>query len=382
MIRGGEPYDMKTVCEEDKCTGCTACVAICPHNAITISDTMKSLNAVINETACINCGACKRICQVNYPIKKAMAPVKWYQGWAEESDIRLSAASGGAATVIEQDFINNGGYVCSCTFVKGKFVYCITNKIEDIKNFKGSKYVKSDSSGVYKEIRLLLKQGNKVLFVGLPCHVAGVKKYVGENLSELLFTVDLICHGSPSQKLLKLFLEQHDKKTDHLNTIEFRRNSDYRLMCNDQLISEPGCMDKYSMGFLKSLFNTDNCYECAYAKKERISDITLGDSWGASFSKEEQKKGISLILCQTEKGQRLIEESKLRLFDVDIDEAIRNNHQLSHPSVKPDKLREKFFAELYKGEKVDKLVRSCYPKSSFKQKVKGMMFKLFRSHEK
>ena len=50
---------MKTVCEEDKCTGCTACVAICPHNAITISDTMKSLNAVINETACIKISDCQ-----------------------------------------------------------------------------------------------------------------------------------------------------------------------------------------------------------------------------------------------------------------------------------------------------------------------------------
>ena len=40
---------MKTVCENDKCTGCMACIDKCPQDAIMIKDTMVAYNAVINE---------------------------------------------------------------------------------------------------------------------------------------------------------------------------------------------------------------------------------------------------------------------------------------------------------------------------------------------
>jgi len=238
-----------------------------------------------------------------------------------------------------------------------------------------SKYVKSDPAGVYKEIKTLLCQGSKVLFVGLPCHAAAARKYVGEKYAENLFVADLICHGSPSQKLLKLFLEQHNKSFDSIQNIEFRKNNKYCLSLNDKYICHKDCLDKYSMGFLNALFFTENCYECKYASKKRISDITLGDSWGSSMSAEEQKRGISLILVQTEKGLQLLKDSNVELFDVDVENAVSNNHQLRHPSAKTEK-REFFFAGLKKKKKFDSLVRKCYPKSSFKQWIKGILIKL------
>lgn len=365
---------MKTVCETDKCTGCTACVNICPHNAISIQDTMISLNAVIDKDKCVNCDACEKICHVNHPVAK-LEPMKWYQGWSADSVIRSSSSSGGIAAAIEKAFVSNGGYVCSCIYSKGEFVYSTTNRPEDVKKFKGSKYVKSDPAGVYKEIKTLLCQGSKVLFVGLPCHAAAVRKYIGEKYADNLFVADLICHGSPSQKLLKLFLEQHNKSFDSIQNIEFRNNNKYCLSLNDKYICHKDCLDKYSMGFLNALFFTENCYECKYASKKRISDITLGDSWGSSMSAEEQKRGISLILVQTEKGLQLLKDSNVELFDVDVEKAVSNNHQLRHPSAKTEK-REYFFAGLKKKKKFDSLVRKCYPKSSFKQWIKGILIKL------
>ena len=65
---------------------------------------------------------------------------------------------------------------------------------------------------------------------------------------------------------------------------------------------------------------------------KRVSDITLGDSWGSEEDEETQKAGISLALCQTEKGKMLLEHSDLRLLDVDLKRAIEYNHQLRHPS--------------------------------------------------
>ena len=335
---------------------------------------MISMNAVIDESICIGCNVCEKVCQVNHPPEKT-APAKWYQGWCADSEIRSSSSSGGAAAALEKAFIENGGYVCSCMFSNGEFIYTVTDKPGDVDSLKGSKYVKSNPGYVFKEIKKLLGDGKKVLFVGLPCHAAAAKKFVGEKNADDLFVVDLICHGSPSQKLLDIFLEQHNKSSDSVNNITFRKDGNYYLSCGDEIFGRKGCLDKYTMGFLNALFFTENCYECHYASKERISDITLGDSWGSDMSAEEQRKGISLILVQTEKGEKLIKESNIRLFDVDVKNAVNNNHQLIHPSVKTDK-RDFFFSELKKGKEIDKIVRKCYPKSSFRQFVKGTLIKL------
>lgn len=59
-------------------------------------------------------------------------------------------------------------------------------------------------------------------------------------------------------------------------------------------------------------------------------------------------KRVSLILCQSDKGEELLSQSNLHLFDVDLDNAIAHNHQLSTPSIAP-KSRAKFLETLKKA---------------------------------
>ena len=54
---------MKTVCNENQCTGCMACVDICAKNAIHIVDAIDAFNAVIDEGKCVNCGMCEKVYQ-------------------------------------------------------------------------------------------------------------------------------------------------------------------------------------------------------------------------------------------------------------------------------------------------------------------------------
>jgi len=44
--------------DSDKCTGCEACVAVCPHGAIEL----KGDKAVIDQRLCTNCGSCLEAC--------------------------------------------------------------------------------------------------------------------------------------------------------------------------------------------------------------------------------------------------------------------------------------------------------------------------------
>jgi len=362
----------KTVCEMDRCTGCMACLDICPKEAIQIEDSIFSYNAVINKDKCVGCNLCHKVCNVNNTPKQ-IEPIFWKQGWSKNKDVRRKSSSGGVAAELEREFVNSGGVVFSCTFVKGEFVFRSAITDEEVSMFRGSKYVKSNPQGVYKKIDEFLKKGKKVLFVGLPCQVAAVKNYV--DCSDLLTTIDLICHGTPSPIILKMFLEERNIDINCINNISFRIKETFGLMTNELPMAKPGLQDYYIKTFLESVDYTENCYFCSYAKLERVSDITLGDSWGSSLSEDELKNGVSLILCQTEKGKDLIKDSKLKLYDVDLKNAVAENAQLSHPAKKPA-VREKFVKAIENGKRYHRVIFECFPKRYIKNYVKSLLINL------
>lgn len=364
---------MRTVCEKNKCTGCMACVETCPKNAIKIQDKVSFYNAVI-ENKCIDCGLCNKVCpQNNTP--ELIKPKAWNQGWTNDDKIRFNSSSGGIATALSLCFIEKGGIVYSCCFENGKFVFSKATSKEDIKKFAGSKYVKSNPKGVYSAVKNDISKGTKVLFIGLPCQVGALKKYTGEYNHEKLYTVDLICHGTPSPLVLEKFLNQYNRPLESMKTITFRKKTKMQIWGDDIGIVKKGVSDKYTIAFVNGLTYTENCYECKYARIERLSDLTLGDSWGNQLSPEENKKGISLVLCQTNRGEELLKNSDVKLIEVDLEQAIKKNEQLSHPSVMP-KRREKFFDAIKQSKSFNKEVFKCYPKQCLKQSIKEILMTL------
>lgn len=371
---------MKTVCERNKCAGCMACIDICSQQAIQIKDSIFAYNAVIDDDLCINCNACKIVCQANHPAMDRK-PIIWNQAWAQNESIRQQGSSGGVATALMKSFIKEDGCVCSCAFEDGIFGFQIINSLDDTYKFSGSKYVKSNPVGAYKSVKKHLTNNKKVLFIGLPCQISSLKNYVGEKLQKNLWTVDLICHGSPSPQILNHFLRQHRYDLNCLKDIRFRKKTNFQLFDFDQkenkyrdLIGK-GEMDKYLIAFLNCACYTDNCYSCNYAKIERVADITLGDSWGSDQPKDEIGKGVSLVLCQTKKGVELIEKSELVLKAVDLNKAIDRNHQLKEPSHMPSN-RNALLHGVIRGEKFDVLMWRYFPKQCLKQKIKKYMIKL------
>lgn len=369
---------MRTVCKQDLCTGCMACVGKCKKEAISIQDNVSAYNAVIDESKCVSCGACERVCPNNHKVN-LNEPIYWKEGWAPDN-IRSKASSGGAASAMMEYFVNDGGYVAACLFSNGEFVFDITNKKEELVHFVGSKYVKSNPVGIYDKVIEKLKNGNSVLFIGLPCQVAAVKNYMlamPDNIRENLYTVDLICHGSPSPKILKFALYEKGIDILQLKEIRFRNKTNFGLSSRDEdgeykTIVPAGVQDMYTHAFLTSLDYTENCYSCRYATWGRVSDVTLGDSWGSNQIDREQEKGISLVLCQTTKGVTLIQNSGIKLEEVDIEKALEANHQLRHPSIAPE-TREMFFANLSKG--FYKAISKSAPKVYYKQKLKESLIK-------
>lgn len=333
---------MKTVCEPNKCNGCMACRSVCPKQCILVQDDIVAFNAIIDESSCVECDRCKKVCPNTTVVEKRM-PVEWKQGWADRK-IRSQSSSGGAASALMRSFIAKGGFVASCLFKEGKFVFEITKDMNVVKRFAGSKYVKSDCCGIYEKVAARLKT-HKVLFIGLPCQVAALQNYV-QNKDDL-YTVDLICHGTPSYKLLDKFLREHGIEPRECSDIHFRSNTSMGMSV-DGITLNPEGMDDYLRVFLDSLDYTENCYTCQFARLDRVGDITLGDSWGSEY-KDELKKGVSLLLIQSERGKELVYEAEMELKDVDISIATRENQQLMYPCpLKPE--RDKFLDMIKRGK--------------------------------
>ena len=282
-----------------------------------------------------------------------------------------------------KQIITEGGCVAACKFENGTFSYSLAASVDELAAYRESKYVKSNPQEIYTAVKQTLADKKQVLFIGLPCHVAALKQYLGRDEANLI-TVDLICHGSPSPKLLDLFLQQYGTGLDQINTIHFREKGNYRLtgeIGQDRAQKEvlsftpEGIKDRYSIAFLYGLSYTENCYSCQYAGIERVSDITLGDSWGSDLPESERKKGISIALCQSEKGIDLLQRSSLELFDVDLDKAVSANHQLKSPQAMPEN-RKLFFREIEKGTCFNKAVKKCFPKVCFRLDLKAFLLKI------
>lgn len=364
----------KFVCEKNTCTGCCVCIDSCVQNAIRIEDHLDRICAVIDETKCIDCGMCSVVCPNLRPVEKKR-PTSWNQGWCVLDEARQKSSSGGVATALAEATIREGGVVASCMFSEGQFVFKLVESIGELENFRGSKYVKSNPTGIYKTVKQKLQQGRTVLFTGLPCQVAAVKNFVGPKLMENLMTVDLICHGTPSYELLSYYLKQHGRDLKSVSRIAFRRGNTYGLYLDDVALIHSRVQDKYTLSFQKSLNFTENCYQCRYARLERVGDITLGDSWGSCLPDAEHRRGISLVLCQTEKGSKWIKKAGIHLENVDLEEAVSNNHQLNRPSEKPEK-RMGFIEAIKSGKGYDRAVACAYPQICAKLIVKRMIVKV------
>lgn len=205
----------------------------------------------------------------------------------------------------------------------------------------------------------------------MPCQVAALKNF--SRNQDNLYTVDLICHGSPSPELLKMYLKEKSVDIEELEGLNFREKTSFGLRLVGENNGFPRIVDMYTYAFLKSIDYTENCYSCRYASQSRVSDISLGDSWGSELSEEEKKKGISLVLCQTKKGEELLKKSNVELFDADITRAIQLNHQLEYPSRIPSS-RMFFFENLEKG--FDFAMKKILPKEYLKNEIKIILSKV------
>lgn len=355
------------LCDLEKCYGCFSCVNACPKQCITmIIGVNGHIVPKIDREKCVDCGLCEKSCPALVVAPALNFPKYTFASWNPNKKEQEKSSSGGISAVLAQQMIQDGGVVYGAAFDEKwnvNHVRCET--YEDIQAICKSKYVQSWINDTYKLVREDLKQQRKVMFVGTPCQIAGLKTFLKKTYEELL-TVDLVCHGVPSRALYR---EEIEKKAriDELKSITFRGDYGYGLgfYYNDLLESFSIRQSYYMRGFMDGLFDRECCYQCPFAEKKRIGDITIGDFWGIGniipFNNQ-GKNRVSMVLVNTDKGETWYKKIQQRIFfeERTIGEAVSGNSQLRHPTIKPENYE--IFKKLYPKYGLKKAAEHAYPK--------------------
>ena len=330
------------------CCSCGACYNKCPVGAITMQENEEGfLVPVIDKNKCTNCGLCVKVCpSLNVQYNNTDKP-ECYAAMADD-EIRMKSSSGGIFTLLAEDILDKGGYVCGAAFDDNWDVHhIIVDNKNDLEKLRGSKYVQSDTEDCYKKIKKLLDEDKYVLFSGCPCQVAGLYSFLGKNY-EKLYTVDILCHGSPSRGVWKKYLNENFNKNE-IKKINFRDKNKIGWSCSHCTISTKNgddiVTDDFTKLFHASINLRESCYDCKYSKKPRPADITLGDFWGISEYKKDlnDDKGLSFVLTNNAKGKFLFDNNlkKVKKWAINLQENYNNGHQKFGLKMHPK--REKFF---------------------------------------
>ena len=335
-----------TINKEESCYGCRACEHVCPKGAIAMQENGEGfLYPVLDETKCIQCGLCKKVCPYDNNQTDKKEPLSVYAAQYQNAEALKKSTSGGMFSAFADYVLENGGAVAGCIFDKDfNAIHVVTKDLDVVAKMRGSKYVQSNTGKSYPQIKDLLESGVLVLFTGTPCQVDGLKRYLRKDYDNL-FTLDLICHGVPSQKMLGAYLDSVRKEKGEVLDLKFRdkeRNGwseQGSIVIEKKIKTISGFNNSYYQYFLKSNLSRPCCYACKYSSIHRVGDITIGDYWniGKILPALETKDGYSVILVNSSKGEELLGQVKdrLKLYETDLISAVKGNGNLSHPSEKP-----------------------------------------------
>lgn len=377
-------YSPPQLASEEECTGCTACISVCPKNCIMMEkDLYGFLRPVINVKACNHCGLCQKSCPIINNVQQKPNKNQVYAAYSKDDGIRLASSSGGLFTEIAKTILDQHGIVWGASYDDSFIVRHIPiNSYSEIYRLQGAKYSQSVLAGVFPQIKKQLLEEIPVLFCGTPCQVYGLKNYLGKNYDNLL-CIDFVCHSIPSPLAWEKYLGYRAlKDNDGSMPISINMRSkvsgwshyEYSVVINygNKQYLRKSDQDLYLQLFVKGYISRSSCYRCKFKGFNRISDITLGDCWGVwDFAAQmDDNRGTSLIIVHSDKGNSVLSAilKKISLVAISHEDAIKENKAISF-SPSPCSNREFILRKAVSGD-YDDLYKMINNKS-FMQSIKG-----------
>lgn len=315
---------MKTIAsvvEDNLCSGCGACYAICPTQAIEMTKTsMGRFSPSVFEERCTDCGLCRKACpstdyfglmfpKTNDPYLGHIENI--YTGNSTNPRIHKNAQSGGAVTAIlsylfTEDKID-AAVVCVREYGSSHVnisPHIITNK-DELHNSQKSNYTTVDMCSILRQTN----EYKKLAFVGLPCQLQGLEslKMTSSKFKNISYKIGLVCDRIEADAFADCVIGKKLK------------NAPFQLIARDKTGGKykksPVCV-VYSNGsvhyiphkrrvLFKEPFTIPRCRVC-FDKLAVHADIVCGDPWG--MENVDWENGSSLLITRTELGDSVIRD--------------------------------------------------------------------------
>lgn len=278
---------------------------------------------------------------------------RWEEAYAIRSmdeEILKNASSGGIMTSIAKYLLENS-YVDGVVTTKIEYGVngprpksFIATNFNDLKLSQGSKYA---PVAIFEIIKLIENFEGKLLFIGIPCHIAALRlmQKNNEQLKEKVpLTMSNFCGGYRNLRETDKIIERSgfDKK----NVVFFRYRGG----------GQPGSMrivDKFNnkvdlkypnyakmTGVIKHL----RCRVCVDATGE-LADFSCGDAWLPKYQKS--TNAWSIILLRSKKAVEIITEMSLENYIIKEDISVEEIKKSQEGNLVSKKIRQQARRNLY-----------------------------------
>lgn len=347
---------MPNLPDKTKCCGCAACVDTCKHDALSlVEDCNGFYNIKIDTSKCVDCKLCEKRCHVLRQDKVKRHNPKnaaTFAGWSTDEKLIRKSATGAIFAQVACCMLSGGNTtIYGAALMDDSSVKHIgITSIDDLYKLQNSKYQQSYTVGVYRNVLHDLKNGRRVLFSGVPCQIAALYAFLNykEELLQNLFTIEVLCHGVPTNVLHRLAIHKN-----HALGIKAYRNKEegkgwlygknnrlsYEMSDGKIKMMQNRREDFLFRSYLTFSFTRLSCYQCLYSDIRRVSDMTIGDFWHFQDSpnkgKYENLMGSSIIIANSEKGKNMVAACQnLNIVPVEWKEFLPYNQNLFMPTNK------------------------------------------------
>lgn len=369
--------------EPRDCCGCTACESICPKHAISMVRKDGFDYPAVDESLCVGCGLCEKVCAFRQEKVERSNCLAAYACRNAEA-VRMESSSGGIFTALSDAVLTADGSVYGACFDEAMVLrHRRATTTEQRDAMRGSKYIQSNISGIFPQVKEDLKAERAVLFVGTPCQVAGLKAYLGRAYENLLL-VDVICHGVPSPEIWEWFVNYVNQKYKGQMThyafrnkkVAWRRYSPVVTFADGRTVGENDHTGAFIELFRYDVCMRPACTVCPYASFHRQGDITIGDFWGIEhvLPQLDDDKGVSAVMVNSEKGAKALEAtSGLELEPCTQEQIAARQPNMRKPSQPSNKAAA--FAQDWKSMEFSRILKK-YTRVGMKRKVIDLIKKV------